>query len=105
MVAPAAHTPDLSELGRDEYFETMELFRYGLKALEKFYEPEGMNAGINLGQSAGAGLLDHVHLHIVPRWHGDTNFMPVISGTRVIPEALVETYRSLKPLFEGFDSY
>lgn len=102
MVAPVAHTADLSDLGQDEYLETMELFRFGIRALQGHFQPEGINAGINLGRSAGAGLLEHVHLHIVPRWHGDTNFMPVISGTRVIPEAIVDTYKAIKPLFEEF---
>ena len=102
LVAPVAHTSDLSELTEAEYYETMELFRFSLKALEKLMEPEGFNAGLNLGKTGGAGLEEHVHFHVVPRWHGDTNYMPVISGTRVIPEALTETYRAIRPLFEGY---
>ena len=102
LVAPVAHTADLSDIGKEEYRETMELFRFSLKALEKLMDPEGFNAGLNLGKTGGAGLEEHVHLHIVPRWNGDTNFMPVISDTRVIPEALVETYRALRPLFEEY---
>jgi ATP adenylyltransferase len=97
-----AHTSDLSELTGEEYRDTMELFRFSLKALEKMFDPEGFNAGLNLGKTGGAGLEEHVHFHIVPRWNGDTNFMPVISDTRVIPEALVETCRALKPLFEEY---
>jgi ATP adenylyltransferase len=102
LVAPIAHTSDLSELTDPEYFETMKLFRFGLKALENLMAPEGFNGGLNLGKTAGAGLEEHVHFHIVPRWHGDTNFMPVISDLRVIPEAIRETYSSLKPLFEDY---
>ena len=102
LVAPIAHTADLSELTGEEYRETMELFRFSLKALEHHLEPEGFNAGLNLGKTGGAGLEEHVHFHVVPRWHGDTNFMPVIADSRVIPEAVRETYRSLKPLFEDY---
>lgn len=104
LVAPIAHTPDLSELTSLQYRETMELFRFSLKALEGQLKPEGFNAGLNLGKTGGAGLEDHVHFHIVPRWHGDTNFMPVIGDLRVIPEAIRETYKYLKPLFEGYEN-
>ena len=102
LVAPVAHTCDLSDLTVAEYRETMELFRFSLKALEKLMQPEGFNAGLNLGKTGGAGLEEHIHFHVVPRWHGDTNYMPVVSGTRVIPEALTETYRAIRPLFDNF---
>jgi len=102
LIAPIAHTSDLTELTDLEYIETMELFRFSLKALENLINPEGFNAGLNLGKAAGAGLEEHVHFHIVPRWHGDTNFMPVISDLRVIPEAIRETYGYLKPLFDNY---
>jgi len=102
LVAPVAHTSDLSELSESEYGETMELFRFSLKALESLMDPEGFNAGLNLGKSGGAGLEEHVHFHIVPRWHGDTNFMPVIGDMRVIPEAIRETYNFLRPLFDKY---
>ena len=102
LVAPIAHTSDLSELTDPEYFETMKLFRFSLKALENLMAPEGFNGGLNLGKTAGAGLEEHVHFHIVPRWHGDTNFMPVISDLRVIPEAIRETYGHLRPLFDNY---
>ena len=104
LVAPIAHTADLSELTEEEYRQTMELFRFSLKALEGHMEPEGFNTGLNLGKTAGAGLEEHVHFHIVPRWHGDTNFMPVVADHRVIPEAIGETYNSMKPLFEDYNN-
>lgn len=102
MVAPRRHTADFYDLPVGEYGELMEIFRFSLKALEKFMSPEGFNAGLNLGQSGGAGILDHLHWHIVPRWHGDTNYMPVIAGTRVIPESIYETYDKLLPLFAEY---
>lgn len=99
MVAPNEHTADINGLPAGQYLELMELFRSSLKVLSKALNPEGFNTGLNLGKSAGAGVEDHLHFHIVPRWQGDTNFMPVISGTRVIPEALTATYRTFAPIF------
>ena len=99
MVAPNMHTADINGLAPDAYIELMELFRSSLKVLTKVLRPEGFNTGLNLGKSAGAGVEDHLHFHIVPRWQGDTNFMPVISETRVIPEALTATYRAFAPMF------
>ena len=101
LVAPNEHTADLNGLSPGQYLDLMELFRSSLKVLAKALNPEGFNAGLNLGKSAGAGVEDHLHFHIVPRWQGDTNFMPVISGTRVIPEALETTYRTFAPIFTG----
>lgn len=102
MVAPLVHTSHLSELETSVYYATMELFRFTITVLEEVMTPEGFNAGLNLGRSAGAGLEDHIHWHVVPRWAGDTNFMPVISDTRVIPEGIMETYRKLKPMFDEY---
>jgi len=102
LVAPVAHTSDLSDLTGEEYGETMELFRVSFEVLGEHLSPEGFNAGINLGKTGGAGLEEHLHFHVVPRWNGDTNYMPVVSDTRVIPEALIETYRALRPLFEKY---
>ncbi len=104
MVAPHRHTADFDELAADEFTELMEVFRFSLKALQKCMSPEGFNAGLNLGHSGGAGVEDHLHWHIVPRWQGDTNYMPVITGTRVIPEAIEETYNKLLPIFREFGS-
>lgn len=103
MVAPRRHTAEFDELSADEFMELMEVFRFSLKSLQKCMLPEGFNAGLNLGLSSGAGVEDHIHWHIVPRWQGDTNYMPVISGTRVIPEALEETYSKLLPFFRELD--
>ena len=102
LVAPMRHIPDPSRLSGAEYAETMELFRFSLRILDNKLNPEGFNAGLNLGKSAGAGLEDHLHWHIVPRWQGDTNFMPVISDARVIPEALIQTYNGLAGHFDEF---
>lgn len=102
LVAPVAHTADLSELTVAEYGETMDLFRFTFKVLTDLMAPEGFNAGINIGRTGGAGLEEHIHFHVVPRWNGDTNYMPVVSDTRVIPEALMETYRALRPRFEKY---
>lgn len=78
----------------------MELACRAEVALGEAYAPHGLNMGINLGKPAGAGVLDHVHLHIVPRWNGDTNYMTVVSGTRVLPEELEQTASKLRPIFE-----
>lgn len=102
LVAPLHHTSDPSKLGREDYCETMELFRFSLGVIESVLNPEGFNAGLNLGKSAGAGLEEHLHWHIVPRWQGDTNYMPVISGVRVLPEALAQTYSGLVHRFADF---
>ncbi|MCS7251187.1 MAG: HIT domain-containing protein [Thermoflexus sp.] len=101
MVIPYAHVPSLEDLDDPTLLETMQLVTLSLRVLRQAYRPEGFNIGVNIGRSAGAGVADHVHLHIVPRWTGDTNFMPVISNTRVLPEWLDDTYRRLRPLFEA----
>jgi ATP adenylyltransferase len=78
----------------------MELARRAELAIREAYSPHGLNLGINLGKPAGAGILDHLHLHVVPRWNGDTNFMTVVGGTRVLPEELHVTAERLRPLFD-----
>jgi ATP adenylyltransferase len=95
MVAPARHVGEFSELTDDEVLEIHALARSGLAALAATYAPEGHNLGWNLGRIAGAGVVDHVHLHVVPRWAGDTNFMPVLADVKVMPEHLAETRRRL----------
>jgi ATP adenylyltransferase len=99
MVAPYRHVAVLDELSSEELYEHFDIVRRSLKVLRRVFNPGGFNLGINMGNVAGAGIEDHVHTHIVPRWQGDTNFMPVISATRVIPEALAEIYEQLKGEF------
>ena len=91
MVLPDRHVPDLLDLGEDEVAEMMALTRRCIQALRAVMSPEGFNVGLNLGEAAGAGIAEHLHLHIVPRWSGDTNFMPVLADTHVIPQALEAT--------------
>ncbi len=96
MVAPYRHVGDLSLLSDAEAREHLEMVKLGLKLLTETMSPEGFNIGMNLGKAAGAGLADHIHTHIVPRWQGDTNFMPIIADTKVLPESLTITYQKLK---------
>jgi ATP adenylyltransferase len=95
MVAPNRHVAGLEELDEGELLELMQLATRLVKALETAMGPHGFNVGLNLGSVAGAGIADHLHLHVVPRWEGDNNFMPVLGDTRVIPQALEETRRVL----------
>jgi ATP adenylyltransferase len=96
MVAPYKHTGDLDALGAQELAEMTAVIVRCKQVLARAMKPQGFNIGLNLGRCAGAGVLDHVHWHIVPRWEGDTNFMPVIGQTRVVPQALDELYHELK---------
>ena len=91
MVAPVRHAGEFGELTTDEAVAIHELAAAGLSALGSLYSPQGFNLGWNLGRVAGAGVVDHVHLHVVPRWAGDTNFMPVLGDVKVMPEHLRET--------------
>jgi ATP adenylyltransferase len=88
MVVPYRQTPDLEALTEGELTELMLLTRRCVAALKRTMKPDGFNLGLNLGRVAGAGIADHLHIHVVPRWNGDTNFMPVLAGTSVVPEAL-----------------
>jgi ATP adenylyltransferase len=99
MVVPNRHIGDLEGFADEESLELQRLLRRAVKALREEMEPHGFNIGLNIGRIAGAGLPDHVHWHVVPRWSGDTNFMPVIGQTRVMPELLAETARRLAPRF------
>jgi ATP adenylyltransferase len=96
MVAPTRHTGDFASLDRDEAAEIHSLAAQAIGALGQEYTPQGFNLGWNLGRIAGAGIVDHVHMHVVPRWTGDTNFMPVLADVKVLPEHLVETTRRLR---------
>jgi ATP adenylyltransferase len=95
MAAPIRHVGEYGELVDDEVLELHRLASAGIGALAEVYAPQGYNLGWNLGRIAGAGVIDHVHLHVVPRWAGDTNFMPVLADVKVLPEALEETRRKL----------
>lgn len=97
MIVPNAHLPNLQDAPPATLNEMMELAVRCEGALRVVYRPSGINLGMNLGKSAGAGIEGHFHLHLVPRWDGDTNFMSVVHGTRVIPEALSDSYRRLRP--------
>ena len=99
MIAPYRHIASLEELTDEELHEHIDTVSRSIKVLRQVFNPGGFNLGINIGKVAGAGIEDHVHTHIVPRWQGDTNCMPVISDVRVLPEALAETYQKLKGKF------
>ena len=99
MIATYRHVGDLAELNMAELFELNFLAQLALRALRRAMKPDGFNIGLNLGKVAGAGVKDHIHVHVVPRWEGDTNFMPVLAETKVIPEALDSTYKKLKKEF------
>jgi ATP adenylyltransferase len=96
LVVPYKQTPDLNQLTDEELSDLMQLTRRCQNALTAVMQPHGFNIGINLGAAAGAGIVEHVHIHIVPRWNGDTNFMPVIAGATVVPEALDEVAAKLR---------
>ncbi|MCM8803875.1 MAG: HIT domain-containing protein [Candidatus Omnitrophica bacterium] len=100
MIAPMRHIKNLEELEDKEFIEITNLMKNSIKILKKILNPDGFNIGLNIGKISGAGLEDHIHIHIVPRWSGDTNFMPVISNTKVIPQSLNELSKILKKEFK-----
>lgn len=100
MVVPYRQTADWNELNDQELLELMHLVRRCQNALREVMRPQGFNIGLNLGKVAGAGVVEHLHVHVVPRWDGDVNFMPVIAGTSVVPEALRETAEKLRSAME-----
>jgi ATP adenylyltransferase len=101
MVAPFRHVAALEELSEQEMLDTMRLARRSILAIRRAMSPAGFNVGLNLGKVAGAGIADHLHLHVVPRWEGDTNFMPVLADTNVIPQALEATRNVLVDALAG----
>ena len=101
MVAPAVHVGSLEDLDDDAGADLLRGVRRALKALREASNPEGFNVGVNLGRVAGAGIPDHVHVHIVPRWGGDTNFMPVLAETKVVNEHLERTWEKLRRAFSA----
>jgi len=96
MIAPYRHIDSVEDLEDNEARETMEILSRMITLLKKVLHPQGFNVGMNLGSVAGAGIVNHLHLHLVPRWKGDTNFMPLISNTKIISESLRKTYQKLK---------
>jgi ATP adenylyltransferase len=99
MVAPYLHEPAIDPLDDATLLEMMQLVRRTTAGLREIYKPEGFNIGINQGAAAGAGIEEHVHQHVVPRWGGDTNFMPVIGDVRVLPQALSDSWKELRSVF------
>jgi ATP adenylyltransferase len=103
MSVPYRHVNTLELLSAEEMGETMTLVTRGLTALRRAWNPEGFNIGANIGKVAGAGVKDHVHMHVVPRWAGDTNFMPLFAETRVIPQTLEQTYDELRQVLAALN--
>jgi ATP adenylyltransferase len=99
LILPYQHVAELDAAAKQTTDELMDLTKRCQTALREVYEPEGFNIGMNLGKSAGAGIVDHIHIHILPRWIGDTNFMSTVGDTRVIPEDLSTTYQKLRAKF------
>jgi ATP adenylyltransferase len=104
MVVPFAHTSALEDLPRETLHEVMDLAQQCARAFKLAFRPDGINMGFNLGAAAGAGIKDHLHLHLVPRWVGDTNFMPVVADVRVIPQSLEQTYDVLVTAFARLEN-
>jgi ATP adenylyltransferase len=104
LVAPVRHVSGLGLLSSEEMLDLLVMVRSSISVLEEVMGPEGFNVGLNLGKVAGAGVDEHLHFHIVPRWGGDTNYMTVLGETRVIPEHIEETYRKLLPRFQKLNS-
>lgn len=101
MIVPSRHLSDLGGLDRAESEELFALTQRSIEVLKQGYQPEGFNLGMNLGAAAGAGVRDHVHMHVVPRWNGDTNFMPVLADVKSMPQHLDASYAQLSALFGG----
>jgi ATP adenylyltransferase len=100
LISPYQHLRDLSDCSAEEIVEMIDLAKQSKFALEQSYHPDGFNVGMNLGRCAGAGVENHIHLHVVPRWIGDANFMSIIGESRVLPEILEVTYQKLKRFFK-----
>jgi ATP adenylyltransferase len=101
MVIPREHRADVDALSVEDYLELSEMLRVSLRILGRAYAPHGANVGMNLGRVAGAGIADHLHWHVVPRWGGDTNYMPVVAETKVMVEHLTASWERLRPLFDA----
>lgn len=101
LVAPKRHENNLAVLSSREFIDLQEALRRSIDIVQQIFRPGGVNVGMNLGHCAGAGIADHLHWHIVPRWEGDTNFMPVVAETRVMPQHLLDSYDRLQPWFQS----
>ena len=101
MVVPNSHVSNFDGLSGEEYSNIFDCVRLSEKVLRKVYNPQGINIGINLGEAAGAGIESHLHVHLLPRWAGDSNFMTTIAGTRIIPEDFSRSYLLLKEQFDN----
>lgn len=101
MVVPNAHVPLLADLDSNTRLDLIDTISHSEQVLRRVYRPEGFNIGVNIGEAGGAGIVGHLHFHVVPRWSGDTNFMSTVSGARVLPEELGETYRRLKQAWDS----
>jgi len=101
LIIPNRHVPDLRDLDENELLDLQKMLALSIEVLEDLYHPDGYNLGMNLGRSAGAGIEEHLHYHLVPRWNGDTNFMSVLADVRVVPQHLQTTYDQLKAAFSG----
>ena len=104
MIVPYAHAPSLEDLEPETAADLMALTQLSLRVLREIYNPQGFNVGLNIGKAAGAGIAGHIHLHVVPRWGGDTNYMTTVGHMRVIPEWLDEMYAQLHPIFEQMNA-
>lgn len=100
MVSPIRHAARIEELSPEESLDIFRLVRHSITVLTKVYNPEGYNIGMNIGKVSGAGIVDHLHMHIVPRWGGDTNFMPVLADVKLISIHISDAHSRLKPFFE-----
>ncbi|MDM7274560.1 MAG: HIT domain-containing protein [Thermoprotei archaeon] len=98
MIVPYKHVSSVEDLDEGDIVEVGRLLKASLKALREAYSPQGFNVGVNIGEAAGAGIPGHVHVHVVPRWFGDTNYMVVTGGVKVMPQLLEDTFKTLKPL-------
>lgn len=104
MAVPFQHQPSLELLDPETRSELMELTSRAINVLRSVYRPQGFNIGVNIGEAAGAGITEHVHMHVVPRWDGDTNFMSTLSETRVLPESLEDTYQRVKEAWAKWET-
>jgi len=104
MVVPYLHKTSLIDLPSEIRTEMIELASHAVQAIAAIYQPQGFNIGINIGEAAGAGVVDHVHMHVVPRWEGDTNFMTAVAGTRVLPENLEDSYTRIKTAWNSLSA-